>query len=58
MIRWTQADSVLRVLCLVHNLVTCAAVLGRRGRQVVLRGSTTQAWLGRFQQALVRLLPA
>ena len=36
----------------------CAAVLGRRGRQVVLRLSTTEAWLDRFQQALARILMA
>ena len=41
-----------------NTLFTCAAVLGRRARQVVLRLSTTEAWLGRFEQALARLLPA
>lgn len=85
---FSATESVLRVLCLVHNLIqvfqdkigmrpadrprkegqrhtletlrntlfTCAAVLGRRGRQVVLRLSTTEAWLGHFEQALARLL--
>jgi len=87
---FSATESVLRVLCLVHNLIqvfqdkigmrpadrpkregerhtletlrntlfTCAAVLGWRGRQVVLRLSTTETWLGRFEQALARLLPA
>jgi hypothetical protein len=86
---FSATESVLRVLCLVHNLIqvfqdkigmrpadrprkegqrhtletlrntlfTCAAVLGRRGRQIVLRLSTTEAWMGRFEQALARLLP-
>jgi hypothetical protein len=86
---FSATETVLRSLCLVHNLVqvfqdriglrpadrpkkegprytletlrntlfTCAAVLGRRGRQVVLRLSTTEAWIARFQQALARLLP-
>ena len=40
-----------------NTLFTCVAVLGRRGRQVMLRLSTTEAWLERFQQALARLLP-
>jgi hypothetical protein len=87
---FSATESVLRVLCLVHNLIqvfqdkiglrpadrpkkegerhtletlrntlfTCAAVLGKRGRQVVLRLSTTETWLGRFEQALARFLPA
>ena len=83
-------ETVLRVLCLVHNLVqqfqdaiglrpahrpkeegprhtletlrtrlfTCAAVLGRRGRSLVLRIAASPPWWDRFQRALARLLPA
>ena len=39
-----------------HNLFTCAAILGRSGRQKVLRLSSTDAWLSRFHAALTRLL--
>lgn len=39
-----------------HTLFTCAAVLGRSGRNKVLRLSATDAWLSRFHAALTRLL--
>jgi len=35
---------------------TCAAVLGARGRQTVLRLSTTPLWWNQFHQALARFL--
>ena len=39
-----------------HSLFTCAAVLGRSGRQKVLRLSANDAWLSRFHAVLTRLL--
>ncbi|MDE3245679.1 MAG: transposase, partial [Acidobacteriota bacterium] len=82
-------ETVLRVLCLVHNLVqqfqdaiglrpahrpkeegkrhtletlrnrlfTCAAILGRSGRTLVLRLAASPPWWDAFQRALARLLP-
>lgn len=40
-----------------NGLFTCAATLGARGRQTVLRLSTTPAWWHHFHQALARFLP-
>lgn len=40
-----------------NNLFTCAATLGARGRQTVLRFSTTPHWWHHFHQALARFLP-
>lgn len=40
-----------------HTLFTCAAVLGRSGRNKVLRLSSSDPWLSRFYIALARLLP-
>jgi Transposase DDE domain group 1 len=39
-----------------HNLFCCAAILGRSGRNKVLRLSSSDAWLSRFHTALARLL--
>ena len=39
------------------NLFTCAAVLGRKARQTVLRYSATPPWWHAFHQALARFLP-
>jgi hypothetical protein len=39
-----------------HTLFTCAAILGRSGRNRVLRLSSSDAWLSRFHAALTRLL--
>lgn len=39
-----------------HSLFTCAAMLGRSGRQKVLRLSASEAWLSRFHAILTRLL--
>ena len=39
-----------------HNLFTCAAILGRSGRNKVLRLSSTDPWLFCFHAALARLL--
>jgi hypothetical protein len=40
-----------------NTLFTCAATLGARGRQSILRLSTTPAWWHHFHQALARFLP-
>lgn len=40
-----------------NSLFTCAAVLGARGRQTVLRLSTTPLWWNQFHQTLARFLP-
>jgi hypothetical protein len=39
-----------------HNLFTCAAILGRSGRQRVLRLSSSDAWISDFHSALARLI--
>ena len=39
-----------------HNLFTCAAILGRSGRNRVLRLSSGDAWISGFHAALTRLL--
>ncbi len=39
-----------------HNLFCCAAILGRSGRNRVLRLSSTDAWLLSFHSALTRIL--
>jgi hypothetical protein len=39
-----------------HTLFTCAAILGRSGRNRVLRLSASDPWLLRFHTALARLL--
>jgi hypothetical protein len=39
-----------------HTLFTCAAILGRSGRKKVLRFSSSDSWLLRFNAALTRLL--
>lgn len=40
-----------------NTLFTCAATLGVKGRQTVLRLSTTPPWWHHFHQALARFLP-
>lgn len=40
-----------------NSLFTCAATLGARGRQSILRLSATPAWWHHFHQALARFLP-
>ena len=40
-----------------NTLLTCAATLGARGRQTVLRLSATPHWWHQFHQALARFLP-
>lgn len=40
-----------------NSLFTCAASLGARGRQAVLRLSATPHWWNHFHQALARFLP-
>ena len=39
-----------------HTLFTCAAILGRSGRNKGLRLSSSDAWLSSFHAALTRIL--